>query len=179
MTKNMAENDIPKCPICMDFVIEAIELQCGHLLCDTCCVELNINAEYDEEYSCPQCRAPIKETKQRPDISELVKNHIGEAKYNEELKLRQSDILDTQKSIEDDIVNNPEYNDEINEVTDYSSLYNFTNYSIIILYTCLVCLATNNTQQPFTIAAICSILGCFVYKRELIRDRSVVYDSHL
>lgn len=49
------------CPICQEFLKEAVSTACGHLFCRVCLAQYMEKASVSEGFCCPLCRRPCSE----------------------------------------------------------------------------------------------------------------------
>ena len=82
----MLENETPKCPICLDFIVNPIKPnKCNHIFCEVCLMMWT-----QKKDKCPLCRANIEYTTRLyfPIQSKNKNNKLNHLYYNiENLKL--------------------------------------------------------------------------------------------
>ncbi|XP_044282095.1 tripartite motif-containing protein 10-like [Varanus komodoensis] len=57
-----------KCPICHEYLTNAVSVDCGHNYCQTCILShCRMKEHFGEEVTCPLCQAPIQRENIRPN----------------------------------------------------------------------------------------------------------------
>uniref|UniRef100_A0A8D2IHY2 Uncharacterized protein n=1 Tax=Varanus komodoensis TaxID=61221 RepID=A0A8D2IHY2_VARKO len=69
-----------KCPICHEYLTNAVSVDCGHNYCQTCILRhCSMKEDFGEEVTCPLCQAPIQRENIRPNwplrnLVEMIKH---------------------------------------------------------------------------------------------------------
>ncbi|CAK93198.1 unnamed protein product (macronuclear) [Paramecium tetraurelia] len=106
----MISKDNYTCPICLGVFVDPCKLQCNHIFCLSCLLEL-VDFNFIQ-YKCPMCRIQIMNDKGPFKIDEEIQ-HIVQTCFKEEFQKRQQEIKLNQE------VNQKEMKIKINYGNEY------------------------------------------------------------
>uniref|UniRef100_A0A8D2IQM0 RING-type E3 ubiquitin transferase n=1 Tax=Varanus komodoensis TaxID=61221 RepID=A0A8D2IQM0_VARKO len=80
LTQALDVEEEVKCPICHEYLTNAVSVDCGHNYCQTCILRhCSMKEDFGEEVTCPLCQAPIQRENIRPNwplrnLVEMIKH---------------------------------------------------------------------------------------------------------
>lgn len=84
-------NSFLTCPLCLDLLVSAKIVNCGHTFCEDCVENLKIERQF-ESVSCPLCQVPLQTILPATIVDRCIE-HLIESHFSSEGRLHRAEML--------------------------------------------------------------------------------------